>query len=120
VSDFNLPGFSGLQALDIVRARDRIVPFILVSGEIGEDTAVAAMRSGASDYLLKNRLARLAPALEHAIDRPPARHAPKPKPTGSWPRRASAWPSWPATCRPRWKPNGPPSRARSTTTSAAP
>ena len=67
VSDFNLPGFSGLQALDIVRARDRIVPFILVSGEIGEDTAVAAMRSGASDYLLKNRLARLAPALEHAI-----------------------------------------------------
>ncbi len=68
VSDFNLPGFSGLQALDIVRARDRIVPFILVSGEIGEDTAVAAMRSGASDYLLKNRLARLAPALEHAIE----------------------------------------------------
>lgn len=48
MSDFNLPGFSGLQALDIVRARDRIVPFILVSGEIGEDTAVAAMRSGAS------------------------------------------------------------------------
>ena len=67
VSDYNLPGFSGLQALDIVRARDRIVPFILVSGEIGEDTAVAAMRGGASDYLLKNRLARLAPALEHAI-----------------------------------------------------
>jgi CheY-like chemotaxis protein len=55
VSDFNLPGFSGLQALDIVRARDRIVPFILVSGEIGEDTAVAAMRNGASDYLLKNQ-----------------------------------------------------------------
>lgn len=67
VSDFNLPGFSGLQALDLVRARDTLTPFILVSGEIGEDTAVAAMRNGASDYLLKNRLARLAPALEHAI-----------------------------------------------------
>lgn len=67
VSDFNLPGFSGLQALDIVRARDPLTPFVLVSGEIGEDTAVAAMRNGASDYLLKNRLARLAPALEHAI-----------------------------------------------------
>ena len=67
VSDFNLPGFSGLQALDIVRARDLVTPFVLVSGEIGEDTAVAAMRNGASDYLLKNRLARLAPALEHAI-----------------------------------------------------
>jgi len=68
VSDFNLPGFSGLQALQIVRARDPIVPFVLVSGEIGEDVAVTAMRNGASDYLLKNRLARLAPALEHAID----------------------------------------------------
>jgi signal transduction histidine kinase len=67
VSDFNLPGFSGLEALRLVRARDPIVPFVLVSGEIGEDVAVAAMRDGASDYLLKNRLARLAPALEHAI-----------------------------------------------------
>ena len=68
VSDYNLPGFSGLEALEMVRARDPIVPFILVSGEIGEDVAVAAMRNGASDYLLKNKLARLAPALEHAID----------------------------------------------------
>jgi len=68
VSDYNLPGFSGLQALAIVRARDPIVPFVLVSGEIGEDVAVAAMRSGASDYLLKDGLARLAPALEHAIE----------------------------------------------------
>ncbi|MBK7061102.1 MAG: response regulator [Rubrivivax sp.] len=67
VSDFNLPGFSGLQALQIVRARDSVIPFILLSGEIGEDTAVAAMRHGASDYLLKNNLARLAPALEHTI-----------------------------------------------------
>ncbi|MFO1325775.1 MAG: histidine kinase [Rubrivivax sp.] len=68
VSDYNLPGFTGVQALQLVRARDATLPFVLVSGEIGEDTAVAAMRSGASDYLLKNRLARLAPALEHAID----------------------------------------------------
>jgi signal transduction histidine kinase len=68
VSDFNLPGFNGLEALALVRARDAITPFILVSGEMGEDTAVAAMRNGASDYLLKNNLARLAPALEHEID----------------------------------------------------
>jgi len=67
VSDFNLPGFSGIDALQIVRARDTTIPFVLVSGEIGEDRAVAAMRSGASDYLLKSHLARLAPALEHAI-----------------------------------------------------
>jgi signal transduction histidine kinase len=68
LSDFNVPGFSGLAALDIVKARERPLPFILISGEIGEDVAVAAMRNGASDYLLKANLARLAPAVEHAID----------------------------------------------------
>jgi signal transduction histidine kinase len=68
ISDFNLPGFSGLDVLEALKARQITVPFILVSGEIGEDTAVAAMRNGASDYLLKNNLNRLAPALLHAID----------------------------------------------------
>ncbi|MBI5333207.1 MAG: response regulator [Burkholderiales bacterium] len=68
LSDFGLPGFSGLAALDLVKARGVAVPFILVSGEIGEDTAVRAMRNGASDYLLKNNLARLVPALLHAIE----------------------------------------------------
>jgi signal transduction histidine kinase len=68
LSDFNVPGFSGLAALEIVRAGARPLPFILISGEIGEDVAVAAMRNGASDYLLKANLARLAPAVEHAID----------------------------------------------------
>ena len=67
LSDFNVPGFSGLKALELARERAAAVPFILVSGEIGEDVAVAAMRNGASDYLLKNNLARLAPAVEHAI-----------------------------------------------------
>ena len=68
LSDFNLPGFSGLHALDILRESGVQVPFILVSGEIGEDVAVSAMRNGAADYLLKNNLARLGPATEHAID----------------------------------------------------
>lgn len=68
ISDYNLPGFSGLVVLDLIKQRQLIVPFILVSGEIGEDTAVGAMRTGASDYLLKNNLARLAPALLHAIE----------------------------------------------------
>ncbi len=67
LSDYNLPGFSGLQALQMLRDSGRPLPFILVSGEIGEDTAVEAMRNGASDYLLKANLARLAPATEHAI-----------------------------------------------------
>ncbi len=68
ISDYNLPGFSGLVVLDMLKASKRVIPFILVSGEIGEDTAVAAMRTGASDYLLKNNLTRLAPALQHAIE----------------------------------------------------
>jgi signal transduction histidine kinase len=75
LSDFNLPGFSGLVALDLLKARGSDVPFILVSGEIGEDTAVEAMRNGASDYLLKNNLARLVPALIHAVEAHATRHA---------------------------------------------
>jgi signal transduction histidine kinase len=67
LSDFNLPGFNGLRAQQILKDSGKDLPFILVSGEIGEDTAVAAMRNGASDYLLKNNLARLVPAVEHAI-----------------------------------------------------
>ena len=68
LSDFNVPGFGGLQALQLMTDEGVDLPFILVSGQIGEDTAVAAMRNGATDYLLKNNLARLAPAVEHAID----------------------------------------------------
>ena len=68
LSDYNLPGFSGLAALEILKASGRLLPFIIVSGEIGEETAVQAMRNGASDYLLKSNLARLAPALDLAIE----------------------------------------------------
>ncbi len=68
ISDYNLPGFTGLDVLEALKERQLLTPFILVSGEIGEDTAVGAMRNGASDYLLKNNLNRLAPALLHAID----------------------------------------------------
>ena len=68
VSDYNLPGFSGLVALDLLMASGHDIPFVLVSGEIGEDTAVEAMRNGASDYLLKNNLVRLVPALLHAME----------------------------------------------------
>ncbi len=75
ISDYNLPGFSGLVALDLLKAEGRDVPFVLVSGEIGEDTAVEAMRNGASDYLLKNNLARLVPALLHAIEANETRQA---------------------------------------------
>lgn len=75
ISDYNLPGYSGLVVLDMLKEGKHLTPFILVSGEIGEDTAVAAMRNGASDYLLKNNLARLAPALLHAIEAQEAQQA---------------------------------------------
>ena len=82
LSDYHLPGFTGVDALQLLRehhaaeGRDaRALPFILVSGQIGEDTAVEAMRNGAADYLLKNNLARLAPAIEHAIEAAEAHRA---------------------------------------------
>jgi signal transduction histidine kinase len=67
LSDFNLPGFDGLRALHVAHECTPELPFILISGEIGEDMAVQAMRDGAADYLLKGNLARLAPAVEHAV-----------------------------------------------------
>ena len=75
ISDYNLPGFSGLVALDLVKAHGSGVPFLLLSGEIGEDAAVEAMRNGAADYLLKNNMARLVPALLHAVEADDSRRA---------------------------------------------
>ena len=64
VSDYSMPRFSGLDALKIVKRNRPMMPFIIVSGTIGEDTAVAAMRAGAQDYIMKSNLKRLAPAVE--------------------------------------------------------
>lgn len=68
LSDYHLPGFSGLKALEMLRHGDRLLPFILVSGEISEQVAVQAMLNGASDYVLKNNLPRLVPALLHVME----------------------------------------------------
>ena len=68
LSDYQLPGFSGLKALEMLRHGDRLLPFILVSGEISEQVAVQAMLNGASDYVLKNNLARLVPAVLHVLE----------------------------------------------------
>ena len=67
ISDFSMPGFSGTSALKIVRERDPDVPFIFVSGTIGEDIAVEAMREGAQDYVLKENLTRLLPAIHREL-----------------------------------------------------
>ncbi len=66
LADYNLPYFNGLRALELARAHGGDIPFILISGTIGEDVAVEAMRQGAADYILKDRMARLASAVHHA------------------------------------------------------
>ena len=68
LSDYSMPQFTGLQALEIVKARCPEIPFIIISGTIGEETAVEAMRLGATDYLLKDRLGRLGPAIDRALE----------------------------------------------------
>ena len=67
LSDYSMPEFSGLRALELLKKSGLEIPFILISGTIGEDIAVEAMKLGATDYLLKDRLARLGPAVRRAL-----------------------------------------------------
>jgi PAS domain S-box-containing protein len=67
VSDYIMPRFSGLAALEVLKKSGIDVPFIIVSGKIGEDIAVGAMRAGAHDYIVKGNLARLVPAVEREL-----------------------------------------------------
>jgi PAS domain S-box-containing protein len=67
LADYNLPEFSAPKALEVLQESQLDIPFIIVSGGIGEDTAVAAMKSGAHDYLMKGNLARLVPAVEREL-----------------------------------------------------
>ena len=67
LSDYNLPGFSGIAALLLSRKICPDVPFICISGTIGEDLAVELIQLGASDYILKDRLSRLPVAIENAL-----------------------------------------------------
>src|ERR1035437_5165660 len=67
LSDFSLPAFDGLSALEIVRTKWPDLPVILVSGTLGEERAIDSLKSGATDYVLKQRLSRLAPAVRRAM-----------------------------------------------------
>ena len=68
LTDYTMPEFHGMRALTLLKMNGLDVPFINVSGTIGEDIAVEAINRGAADYLLKDRLARLGPAVHHALE----------------------------------------------------
>jgi len=68
MSDYALPQFNGMRALQIVKELGLDIPFILISGTVGEDIAVSAIKQGADDYLMKDRLARLTSAVQHALE----------------------------------------------------
>ncbi len=67
LADYTLPSFDGLSALRIAQQQSPGVPFIFVSGTLGEDVAIEALKTGATDYVLKTRLARLGPAVNRAL-----------------------------------------------------
>lgn len=67
ISDFHMPNFGGFEALQSLKESGQDTPFILVSGIVGEETAVAAMKAGAQDYIMKRNLGRLIPAIEREL-----------------------------------------------------
>src|SRR3990172_1026448 len=67
LSDFTLPNFDGMTALELAREKAPDTPFIFVSGTIGEEVAIDALKRGAVDYVLKTNLKRLGPAVERAL-----------------------------------------------------
>jgi two-component system, cell cycle sensor histidine kinase and response regulator CckA len=73
LSDYTLPRFDGMAALELARSHAPATPFLIVTGSINEETAVGAMKAGAADYLLKSNLARIGPAIEGALARIRAR-----------------------------------------------
>ncbi len=68
LSDYSMPGFNGLRAVQLTRQSGLDIPFILISGTVGEEIAVEAMRNGVTDYLLKDRIGRLGNAVERALE----------------------------------------------------
>jgi CheY-like chemotaxis protein len=69
LSDYNLPAFNGLDALSFVVERKIDLPFIFVTGSINEETAVSCIQKGATDYVIKENLQRLIPAINNALEK---------------------------------------------------
>jgi PAS domain S-box-containing protein len=68
ISDYSLPSFDGMTALALTREKDPDIPFIFLSGQMGEERAIDSLKTGATDYVLKTRLSRLAPAVRRALE----------------------------------------------------
>lgn len=77
IADYVIPGFGGLKALEVLQSIGLDLPFIIVSGHIGEDIAVEAMKAGAHDYVMKDHLARLVPAVRRELKEAEVRRARK-------------------------------------------
>jgi two-component system, cell cycle sensor histidine kinase and response regulator CckA len=77
ISDYSMPEFTGPRALAVLRASGRDLPFIMLSGTVNEETAVEALHAGAHDFMVKSKLARLAPAIERELRDVAARRARK-------------------------------------------
>ncbi|HSH98404.1 MAG: EAL domain-containing protein [Methylophilaceae bacterium] len=75
LSDYSLPTFDGLRALEILKAEQPDIPFIFVSGTMGEETAIESLKQGAMDYIIKGNLSRLPSAINTALDRVQKRQA---------------------------------------------
>jgi signal transduction histidine kinase len=68
LADYNLPSFDGLSALRLLRERNLEIPFVLISGTLGEERAIESLKAGATDYVMKERLERLAPVVARALN----------------------------------------------------
>lgn len=75
ITDYSMPRFDGMTALAIFKESGQDIPFFVVSGIIGEDVAVAAMKAGAHDYIMKGNLNRLLPAIQRELEEHRVRHA---------------------------------------------
>src|SRR4030042_555749 len=67
LADYSLPAFDGLSALEMAREKYSLLPFIMVSGTLGEELAIETLRRGCTDYILKQRMERLGPAVRRAL-----------------------------------------------------
>lgn len=74
IADYKMPHFSGIKALELYKQTTLDIPFIIVSGAIGEETAVSTMKAGAHDFIMKDNLSRLVPAIERELREVKIRH----------------------------------------------